>query len=127
MSIAEGYYALALGNLGNDDCENRIKSMEEGINSVDVISILEATKDDFIAFFNEKVVSSSENFEKLIKNSVKKIENLEEKESCIVFEGLNSNEKMNDLIKSSLEKILPNIEIVFIKSGQKDFNYVIGF
>lgn len=127
MNIAEGYYALALGNLGNDDYKNRIKSMEEGINSVDVISISEATKDDFIALLNEKVVSSSENFEKVIKNSVKKIENLEEKESCIVFEGLNSNGKMNDLIKSTLEKVFPNIEVVFIKSGQKDFNYVIGF
>lgn len=134
-NIAEGYYALALGNFGNDDYENRINAMEDGINSVDVISIAVASKnaqnnskkDDFIAFFNEELISVSENFEKLIENSVKKIKNLEEKESCIVFEGSEASQKMSDSIKSTFEKILPNIEVAFIKSGQKDFNYVIGF
>lgn len=134
-NIAEGYYALALGNLGNDDYENKIKAMEDGINSVDVISIAKISKvaqnncknDDFIAFLNEALVLVSENFEKLIENSIKKIKNLEEKESCIVFEGFDSTQKMSELIKSVFEKILPNLEIVFIKSGQKDFNYVIGF
>ncbi len=137
-NIAEGYYALAMGNADTTDADFKIKSMQNGIESVDVLSVTVASKNystnniacqkgDFIALLNGNLVENSQNFGDLIKNSLEKVSNLNEKESCVIFTGINSTEQMNNEISKQIEKNYPEIEITFVPGGQEIFNYVIGF
>lgn len=127
-----------MGNADTTDADFKIKSMQNGIESVDVLSVTVASKNystnniacqkgDFIALLNGNLVENSQNFGDLIKNSLEKVSNLNEKESCVIFTGINSTEQMNNEISKQIEKNYPEIEITFVPGGQEIFNYVIGF
>ncbi len=149
-SIAEGYFALAMDVPVSEDREYRISSMKAGIERASTLSLTTATKSyetskvkvekgDQVAILNGKVVSSEKDFEAALSKGFAAVEDLEDKEACVVFTGENAlaNAKAafgEELTEEDLEEKLtewiqtaqPMLEVQFLKTNQPVYDWIIG-
>ena len=125
-----GYYALVNGQMESDDFSRRFGLMQEGAESVDVISIESESVGRcgmFSASLNGKPVSKSSDMKSAVSEAVNEIPALNSKCSCMMVCGKNASEEMTVLIESAMSEIIPDLEINVIDGGQENNDYMIGF
>ena len=135
-TVLEGYYALAM-DLPDSDNETRVKEMINGSQGIISITISKAVKDfknddfscsvgDIIGTVNGEMAASSNDLLEAIKNTLEKVEDLQNKSGLIVFLGKNAPEDLQNLLEDLIWDNYPNLEMQCFDGGENVFHAIIG-
>ena len=136
-SVAQGYFALAMDISYSDDARFRVSEMQSGCQNIITINQTVASrrytfhqiscnKGDEIALLDGEIVSVGSDFAKTITDALSFAENIEEKETCIIFRGKNVSEELEEELSKRISEVLPLLECEFVYGGQEIYNWVIG-
>ena len=137
-SIADGYYALSMIDISDDrNVEKTVKQMKDGYNDVKTLYITQSIKNitnadnnivegDYVALIDKNITASSANVLDAIKSGLENIPEIEDKETIIIFKGINSNEDDLDEILSYIEDEYYNAQVGVIEAEQELYDYIIG-
>ncbi|MBO4320619.1 MAG: DAK2 domain-containing protein [Treponema sp.] len=137
-TMMEGYYALALSQLETNDFEEHFALMKESAESVDVISLayvsrqynqngMECEKGDCIAIYKNDLVAGGKDIKSVITQAIKKIPEIDSKDSCMIATGANASPEMTEELENAIEELLPDLEINVVPGGQDVYLFMIGF
>ena len=134
---ASCFTALQMDIRDSSDIENRLGSMRRGIESVREFKITRATrdynsnglnvrKDEFVAFGTDGSYASGTTFEDAVEAALRTVEDIEERESVLVFTGEGFEPEMEDLLTERIAEISPMLEPTFIPGGQPVYPVILG-
>ena len=137
-TMLEGYYALAIGQIGTEDFDERLAQMKEGAESVDVISLAPASKPynqngiscekgDCIALYKGDLISVGKDIKSTISQAIKNVPGLDSKDSCIIATGMNATDDMTEELENTIQELLPDVVISVVPGGQSVHTFMIGF
>ena len=135
-SVIEGFYALQV-DLPEDSPENRIAGFQDSINNVDTITVSSAIKNydsngfkcvigDKIGTINDELVSSQKNAFEAFKETLSKIENLDEKFAMVIFKGKSADDELIEQIQDFMYDEYSDIEATVIDGGENIYDIVAG-
>ncbi len=136
-SFAQGYFALAMDVPDSDDIEYRVSQMRSGIENIMTLSQTVASRDysfheisckkgDEIALLNGEIVCVHSDFIKSITDAMKIIEDIDDKETCVIFRGKDTDETDADLLSQAISELYPMMDIEIISAGQKIYHWILG-
>ncbi len=136
-SVAEGYFSIAMDIPDSADVENRIHQLRRG--REDVITVCETTasrdfswhelncrRGDEIALRNGELCCVGSDWKTLILDALAQIEDIEDKETCVVFRGLNVPEEDEELLSEAVAERYPMLELSFVDGGQEIYQWILG-
>ena len=137
ISTVQGYYTLAMDMPDSDDIDARIRSMENGMNSLRTVALTRAIRDyqangvsckegEVIGLIDGSVVTSSDNFPDALSQVLEKIEDVEDKENWMIFVGCDVEEDLRDEIEARITEAAPFAEVNFMDGGQPVYSWLIG-
>jgi dihydroxyacetone kinase-like predicted kinase len=136
-NMAQGYYAKAMDLGDEDEFEQRLDGMRQGGEGVQTIAISIASRDftgainckkgEYIALLNETPVCSSSDFAEVLRQSLRYVPDIDEKENCIAFKGYNVSVEIEETVRHTFDDTYSDIECEYIDGGQGVFVYIIGF
>ncbi len=124
--------------------------MKAGIERASTLSLTTATKSyetskvkvekgDQVAILNGKVVSSEKDFEAALSKGFAAVEDLEDKEACVVFTGENAlanakaafgeeltAEDLEEKLTEWIQSAQPMLEVQFLQTNQPVYDWIIG-
>lgn len=133
----EGYFSLAMDIPDDNNIDNRINQMINGSDGNNTISITKASKDyisdnvsctvgDYIAFCDNEITCSSKSLFECVISALKSIEDINYKDSCIIFAGIDTNEDEIEDLEDKISDNFENLEIEILKGDQDIYPYMIG-
>ena len=135
----EGYFALQMTELSDPDIsiEEQIESLNFGFDGVDSISITRAIRDskvndidiasgEYISILNGKIIESNYNRIECLYNSIKNIEDIEDKSVIFIICGKNIKEDEINKIMEYIESNYDNLEVGILEGNQDIYDYLIG-
>lgn len=135
-TIAEGYSCLSMIDTTEEDIDSFISNMTLNLPNVTTGVIALAVRDsvvdgisikqgDYIGYTCKKVVSTSKN--KLIAtlNLLDNIDEIDEKETLVIFYGKDVLEDEKDSLENALYEKYPLMDIAFINGEQDVFSFVL--
>ena len=136
-NVVENYFALAMDNASSDDVEYRINQMKNGIAESTCLCVAVATKKyshngvscnagDYIVLKNGELMASSDDLDDVIETGLNSVDDIDFKDSCIVFRGLGVTDEMREILQETFEDEFPDIEVKEISGGQNIFAFIIG-
>ena len=136
-SVVQGYFAKAMDIPDSDDAKFRISQMQSGSDNVLTVSQTVASrnysfheisckKGDEIALLDGEIVSVGKDFARTIVDTLMTVEDIEDKETCVIFRGKDVPEEMEDTLQQALGEKLPLLECEFIDGGQEIYHWVLG-
>lgn len=136
-SFAEGYYALAMDVADSEDTDYRIAQMRTGFQNIATLAATTASRDfsyheiscragEEIALVNGELVCVSDHWLSTIVEGLRKVDRIEEKESCVIFRGCDVEEERQWDLEDRLMAEFPNLEITLLDGGQAIYHWVIG-
>ena len=136
-SVAEGYYVIAMDIPNSDDAEYRLAAMREGLESVHTLAVTTAVRDtvytgiscrtgDQIALLDDELVCVSADWKTAVIEGLKKIEDIDDRESCVIFSGMNVTPEQEDELIDALAGQFPMLEAVILHGGQAVYHWIIG-
>lgn len=135
-SLAQGYSALTMYN-PDDDFESVVGDMTSAIENVTSVSVTSSIrdaeidgvtikKDEHISIVDGKIVASNVNRLETLKQTFKKIKNIEYKEVVTLFYGKDvSSLELSDFI-SFIHSEYPSLEVGEIEGGQEVYSYILS-
>ena len=135
-SMVEGFYALQV-DLPEDSAEERVNAFKESIDSVDTITVSSAIKDyenngfkckvgDKIGAINDELVSSKKTSFEAFKETISKIENIDDKCALIVFMGKAADESLAGEIEDYMSDNYSGIEVSIADGGENIYDFIAG-
>ena len=135
-SVLDGFYALQV-DVPEYSSEERINAFKESINNVDTITISSAIKNydnngfsckvgDKIGAINEELVSSKDDAFEAFKETISKVENIEDKCALVVFMGKNAPDDLGDQIQDYMYDNYDFIEVSITDGGENIYDLVAG-
>ncbi len=141
-TVAEGYFAVAMDVGNSQNVEARLESMTRGAEGVVTLSVARAGKHftdghitcdegDFIAVLNDAtrhdtVVCSAQTPEEAMIGGMAQIEDIDDRETCLIFCGDASNETMEDALSNRLSDTYAHLEADFVHGGQHTYIWICG-
>ena len=137
VSIAEGYYALAMDIPDSGDVEYRVSQMKAGVDSVVTLSEATASRgytyheisckkgDEILLVNNELTCVGGDLFEVAVEG-VKSVDGMSDKENCVVFKGKGVSDDFDDRFTEALVALYPMLEVTVLDGGQDVYHLVIG-
>ena len=136
-SVAQGYFAKAMDIPDSDDVRFRVSQMQSGSENVLTICQTVASrnysfheisckKGEEIALLNGEIVSVGKDFSKTIVDTLMTIEDIDDKETCIIFRGKDVPEEKEDELREAIGEKLPLLECEFYDGGQEIYHWVLG-
>ena len=135
----EGYFALQMTELSDPDIsiEEQVESLNFGFDGVDSISITRAIRDskvndidiasgEYISILNGKIIESNYNRIECLYNSIKNIEDIEDKSVIYIICGKNIKEDEINKIMEYIESNYDNLEVGILDGNQDIYDYLIG-
>ena len=135
----EGYFALQMTELSDPDIsiEEQVESLNFGFDGVDSISITRAIRDskvndidiasgEYISILNGKIIESNYNRIECLYNSLKNIEDIEDKSVIFIICGKNIKEDEINKIMEYIESNYDNLEVGILDGNQDIYDYLIG-
>lgn len=121
----------------NPDTEYRLSLIRQGSERMEVIEIAEATRDytnnniackegEIIALCNSSVVAGGRELPEVILSALNSLEDIEERETLIVFEGADADRSIEDDLTEAIQEEHPLLEVSFIPGEQPIYPYVLG-
>ena len=136
-SVAEGYFAIAMDVRDSDDVDFRIKEMRDGLKNT--VTLCEATasrdyayheisckKGEEILLVNNKIVCVNSDWKQAILDGMSTVEDIGDKETCIVFRGEGVPQELEDELCEAIEELCPMLDIAFVDGGQQVHHWVMG-
>ena len=135
-SVIECYYSLAMDNGDNSNLDNRICSLTEGCNAVTTISVTQCAKDcvcnniicakgQYVVLLGGTPIACVASYDDVI-GVINEHSFLANKETCIIFTGMETNNFSEERIQSLIEEINPQLEVAFVDGKQRVYNLIIG-
>ncbi|WP_316630922.1 DAK2 domain-containing protein [uncultured Ruminococcus sp.] len=136
-SVAQGYFAMAMDVPDSDDAQFRVSQMKSGIENIATVSQTVASRDysyhqiscrkgDEIALLDGEIVSVGSDYVKTIADTIASIEDIDEKETCVVFRGLSVPKEREEELYEILSSRYPLMDFEFIDGGQEIYHWIIG-
>jgi dihydroxyacetone kinase-like predicted kinase len=135
-SIAQGYSALTLLDLGSDNLDEIVEEINQTIANVTTVlmtySIRDADmgnvkikKDDFIGILDGKIVASTNDRVQTFRDTLTKVD-LSKKEIITIIYGKDVNEKELEEIKTFIGENYSDLEIDAIDGKQDVYSYILS-
>ena len=135
-SMLEGFYALQV-DVPEYSSEERINAFKESINNVDTITVSSAIKNyesdgfkckvgDKIGAINEELVSSQDDAFEAFKETISKVENIEDKCALVVFMGQNAPVDLAGQIEDYMYDNFDYIEVSITEGGENIYDFIAG-
>ena len=132
----EGYYALAM-DTQDEDIQYRLDSLKEGSEGISTITISTAVKPykdgsftcsagEEIGCLNDKVVAKGDSIAEAAKNTLEKVDGIEDKAGLIVCFGNDISSEDKEKVESMLSKDYSHLDVQTIEGGQNIYNILIG-
>ncbi len=136
-SIVEGYSALSMVNLWEEDVDTLINDMSSGLSSVisgyitkairdSALNGIDIKKDKYIGIKNKEILVCDDNRISTFKSLINQIMAEEEKEIIIVFYGKDISQNEIDELNEYLENEYPLVDVGFIEGKQDIYDYIIS-
>lgn len=136
-SVAQGYFAMAMDIPDSDDAKFRVSQMQSGIDNITTISQTVASrsysyheiickKGDEIALLDGEIVSVGSDFAKAIGDTLAAVEDIDDKETCVVFRGKGVPEEEEGTLAEMIASRYPLLECEFIDGGQEIYHWILG-
>ena len=128
---------MAMDIPDSDDVRFRISQMQSGIENISTISQTVASRDysyheiscrkgDEIALLDSEIVSVGSDYAKTIIDTMAVIDDIEDKETCVLFRGKGVPEEREEELYEHLSARYPMMESEFINGGQEIYHWIIG-
>ena len=136
-SVAEGYYSMAMDIPDSTDVEKRIHQLQRGREGVVTLCQTTASRDfswrdlscrrgDEIALRNGELCCVGGDWKTVILDALERIEDVDDKDSCVVFRGLNVPEEDEELLAEAVAERYPMLELSFVDGGQEIYQWILG-
>ena len=136
-SFAEGYFAIAMDVPDSTDIDYRLSQMKSGIGNISTVSQTVASRDysfreiscrkgEEIALLNGEIVCVNNDFIKCITDALNFIEDIEEKETCVIFRGINTTEDDAYALSDAVSAVCPMMDIEIIDAQQEIYHWILG-
>lgn len=136
-SVAEGYYSMAMDIPDSTDVEKRIHQLQRGREGVVTLCQTTASRDfswrdlscrrgDEIALRNGELCCVGGDWKTVILDALDRIEDVDEKDCCVVFRGLNVPEEDEELLSEAVAERYPMLELSFVDGGQEIYQWILG-
>ncbi len=136
-SVAEGYFAVAMDVGNGKNAARRIESMQKGADGVVTLGIALAGKHysdaavtcdpgDYIAVVGDHVVFAAATPEDAFLGGLAHIEDIDDRETCLVFCGDASDGDLEDALAERLEDEDVRLEVSFTPGGQHTYLWICG-
>ena len=136
-SVAQGYFAMAMDIPDSDDAKFRVSQMKSGIENIVTVSQTVASRDysyheiscrkgDEIALLDGEIVSVRSDFAKTIIDAIAAIEDIADRETCVIFRGADVPEEREEELYDRLSSRYPLMDFEFINGGQEIYHWIIG-
>lgn len=136
-SVAEGYYSMAMDIPDSTDVEKRIHQLQRGREGVVTLCQTTASRDfswrdlscrrgDEIALRNGELCCVGGDWKTVILDALDRIEDVDDKDSCVVFRGLNVPEEDEELLSEAVAERYPMLELSFVDGGQEIYQWILG-
>lgn len=136
-STAEGYFAIAMDVSSIDDVEFRVREMYSGYKNT--VTLCETTasrsysyneisckKGNEILLIDNEIRCVSDNWKQVIIDGLKTVEDIEDRETCIVFKGKGVPDEYEELLGDAVSEMYPNLEVEFVNGGQSIYHWILG-
>ena len=131
------FTALQMDVRDSADIDARLESMKRGIESLQEFKITRATRDyssgdlsvqkgAFIAFGPGGPAGCGESLEDAVEAALRTIEDIEDRESVLIFTGEAFDPEMEDALTERIAEISPMLEPTFIPGGQPVYPVILG-
>ncbi len=136
-SMAEGYYAIAMDIRSSDDIAFRLQEMRNGLQNTVTLSETTASRDyayheisckkgEEILLLNNKIVCVNADWKQAILDGMNTVEDIEDRETCVVFRGEGTTEEQEDELREAIEERWPLLEVEFVDGGMSVYHWIIG-
>ncbi|MBR1708520.1 MAG: DAK2 domain-containing protein, partial [Clostridia bacterium] len=136
-SSVEGYFALSMDDQNDPDPIHRLERIKNGAKGVTTLTIARAARDfshdgrrwlkgERVAFINENPVAAGKELKDLLNDTLHAVQDLSEKEICIVFQGLPADEQESTVIEEVIAKELPMADFAIMNGGMAAIEWMIG-
>lgn len=136
-SYADGYFAIAMDMRDSEDTALRITQMRRGIDGVVTLCQTTASRDyayheisckkgEEIVLNNGQLVCVSGDWKSAIVDSMTMVEDMEDRETCVIFRGKGIPESYEDELADAISSAFPLLEVQFVGGGQEIYHWVIG-
>ncbi len=129
-TVAECYFALAL-DLPDDTAEQRISAFKS--NATGIITLCEATAskdfalgkcgDEVVLMGGEPIASGDSQLSAII-NAFKTLDDVSDRETCVVFKGVGADD-IDDALTNALLEINPMLDVTVINSSQELYHWFV--
>ena len=135
--MAACYSALQMDIRDSSDLEARLESMRRGLQNLVEFKITKATrdyesgdvsvkKDDYIAFSTGGAAASGETLIDAVEAALRTVEDIEERESVLIFTGEDFDPETEDELTERIGEISPMLEPAFLPGGQPVYPVILG-
>lgn len=136
-NMAEGYYAIASDINDSDDIKMRVKMMNNGLDELNTLSFVTAQKDtvysgktckvgDELCFMNNHLISVSDSRVKAVVDNISHMDDIEDKENCVIFRGLDISDSEMTQIEDELSSKFPMMEVAVLEGGQHLYYLIVA-
>lgn len=135
-SMVEGYYVASMDTI-DATIEERVDSMEQGMDFATLIEITTATKDysndsvsckagDIIGLINQKVVASGSDITSVTMDTLAQYDDIDFAENIVAFRGCDIEASAADELTEAIEANYEDIQITMLDGGQEIYHWMIG-
>lgn len=136
-SVMEGYFALSMLSGNEKDIDEQLESMRAGLDQVVTISTtyairdskiehIECKKGNAISFVDSHLVACNIDKIQATLASFEKVEDLADKEICVILKGKNASQEETMKLQSEIEKRYSNLEVGIIEGEQEIYDFILG-
>lgn len=136
-SFAEGYFAIAMDVPDSKDLDYRVSQMRTGVENISTISQTIASRDysfheisckkgDEIALLDGEIVCVGSDFIKSITDAMKIIEDIDDRETCVIFRGKDTSEDDAYALSDTISAVYPMMDIEVIDAQQEIYHWILG-
>lgn len=136
-SVMEGYFALSLLSGNEVDIDEQLKTMKAGLDQVVTISTthairdskidhIECKKDAAISFVDSCLVASYQDKIQATLEALEKVENLSNKEICVILKGKDASVEEAKMLQDEIEKKYSYLEVGIIEGEQEIYDFILG-
>lgn len=136
-SVAEGYFAIAMDVNDSTDTAFRISEMRGGLENTVTLSETTASRDytyheisckkgEEILLLNNNMVCVNRDRKQVILDGLASVEDIDDRETCIVFRGEDVSEEHEDELRQAIEELYPMLDVEFVNGGQSVYHWILG-
>lgn len=135
--VTDSYFALAMDIQDSDDAQRRVACIKAGLEDASSVCVTTAEKTcvengvsvtagEYIALISDKTVYSSGNLIESAMAGLEKIDDIDDKECCIMLVGNNADRNLVDELTDEMTRRYPLMSVECVDGGQNVYDVIIG-